>query len=161
FAETVFQTLHEKGCRMWVHKPYLEFLLKSWKKAGSPTPVPSFQTFESNIDLAGKVDFLFSIGGDGTLLDTILLVKDSKIPIVGVNAGRLGFLSSVAKENLSLAVDSLAKGHYSTDSRTLLRLDSNHALFEGESIALNDLTIHKKETASMIVIHTYLNGEYL
>ena len=116
---------------------------------------------ENNEDLPGKTDFLFSIGGDGTLLDTILLVKDSNIPIAGINAGRLGFLSSIARENITFAVEALAKGHYSIEARTLLRVESNHPVFNGTNIALNDFTIHKMETSSMIKIHTYLNGEYL
>jgi NAD+ kinase len=170
FAVSVLNTLHVKGSRVWVHKKYLDFLKSKASELSDydDTILSTVEIFETSEDLSGKVDFLFSIGGDGTLLDTILLVKPQTsnnkpetIPIVGVNAGRLGFLSSVAKENVAAAVDMLAKGHYSTDSRTLLRLDSNHPLFEGESIALNDLTIHKKETASMITIHTYLNGEYL
>jgi NAD+ kinase len=88
-------------------------------------------------------------------------VKDSNIPIVGINAGRLGFLSSISPENLEIAVNSLAKGHYSLDARTLLRVEANHPFFQGENIALNEFTLHKKETSSMITIHTYLNGEYL
>ncbi|HPD52600.1 MAG TPA: NAD kinase, partial [Bacteroidia bacterium] len=102
-----------------------------------------------------------SIGGDGTLLDTVCLVKDANIPIVGINAGRLGFLSSVSRETLPLAIESILKGHYTLDARTLLRLESNKPIFAGENIGLNEFTLHKKETSSMITIHTYLNGEYL
>jgi NAD+ kinase len=95
------------------------------------------------------------------LLDTILLVKDSGIPIAGINAGRLGFLSNISKEGFSTAIDNLGNGNYSLDFRSLIRLEANQPLFKGENIALNDFTIHKKETASMITIQTYLNGEYL
>jgi NAD+ kinase len=131
---------------------FLESNLKKKIKAG---------TFNSYEDLKSDTDFLFSIGGDGTLLDTVFLVKDSNIPIVGINAGRLGFLSSISRDTLEIAISSLSKGHYSLDARTLLRLESNHPIFEGANIALNEFTIHKKETSSMITIHTYLNGEYL
>ena len=155
FAENVLKILAASGCNVVIHKQYFEFL-----KTGFSTTT-SFPVFETHEELRGNADFLFSIGGDGTLLDTVLLVKDSNIPIAGVNAGRLGFLSSIAKENISLAVEALAKGHYSVDTRTLLKVESNHPVFNGNNIALNDFTIHKMETSSMIKIHTYLNGEYL
>ena len=155
FAENVLNILTASGCQVLIHKQYYEFL-----KSGQ-TNFPDIPVFETHEELKGRADFLFSIGGDGTLLDTVLLVINSKIPIAGVNAGRLGFLSSISKENVSLAVDALAKGHYSVDSRTLLKVESNHPVFNGNNIALNDFTIHKMETSSMIKIHTYLNGEYL
>ena len=154
FAENVLNILAASGCKVMIHNPYFDFLKKELKSLNA-TP------FDTSDDLKGKADFLFSIGGDGTLLDTVLLVKDSGIPIAGVNAGRLGFLSSIGKENISNAVDALAKGHFSVDARTLLKVESNHPVFEGDNIALNDFTIHKKETSAMIKIHTYLNGEYL
>ncbi|REJ83013.1 MAG: NAD kinase [Bacteroidetes bacterium] len=154
-AKQVIDLLMSQHMNISLHSPYRKFL-------SSTIELPSqVSTFESHDDLPGKIDFLLSIGGDGTLLDTVLLVRDSGIPIAGINAGRLGFLSSVSEENLNFAIDSLLKGHYSLDSRTLLRLESNHPLFESNNIALNEFTLHKKETSSMITIHAYLNGEYL
>lgn len=155
FAENVLKILADSGCAVIIHKQYAEFLKAELKN------LASYPVFETNDEISRKADFLFSIGGDGTLLDTVLLVKDSKIPIAGVNAGRLGFLSSISKENISNAVEALSKGHYSVEPRTLLRVESNHPVFNGNNIALNDFTIHKMETSSMIKIHTYLNGEYL
>ena len=154
-AESVISLLKKTDCKIRIHAPYLTFLESNLKKK------LSLDAFNTNEDIKSDTDFLFSIGGDGTLLDTVFLVKDSNIPIVGINAGRLGFLSSISRENLELAISSLSKGHYSLDARTLLRLEANHPIFEGENIALNEFTIHKKETSSMITIHTYLNGEYL
>lgn len=154
-AESVISLLKKTDCKIRIHAPYLTFLESNLKKK------LSLDVFNTNEDIKSDTDFLFSIGGDGTLLDTVFLVKDSNIPIVGINAGRLGFLSSISRENLELAISSLSKGHYSLDTRTLLRLEANHPIFEGENIALNEFTIHKKETSSMITIHTYLNGEYL
>ncbi|MFM2136106.1 MAG: hypothetical protein RL021_1506, partial [Bacteroidota bacterium] len=154
-AEAVIRLLQDNGVNLIVHANYQQFLrqqLTSYKE------LPVFSTHE---EIREGVDFLFSIGGDGTLLDTVCLVKDARIPIVGINAGRLGFLSSVSKENLEFAIDSLFQGHYSFDERSLIRVDSNKPLFEGDNVALNDFTLHKKETSSMITIHTYLNGEYL
>ena len=152
-AESVISLLKKTDCKIRIHAPYLTFLESNLKKK------LSLDVFNTNEDIKSDTDFLFSIGGDGTLLDTVFLVKDSNIPIVGINAGRLGFLSSISRENLEMAISSLSKGHYSLDARTLLRLEANHPIFEGENIALNEFTIHKKETSSMITIHTYLNGE--
>lgn len=154
-AESVIMLLKKTGCTIRVHTPYLHFLESH---LSSKFSVGTFNSYE---DLKSETDFLFSIGGDGTLLDTVFLVKDSNIPIVGINAGRLGFLSSISRENVELAISSLAKGHYALDTRTLLRVEANHPIFVGENIALNEFTLHKKETSSMITIHTYLNGEYL
>lgn len=154
-AESIIGLLKKVNCSISIHEPYLNFL-KSNLSIGLPSEV-----FHSNEDLKPDTDFLFSIGGDGTLLDTVLFVKESNIPIVGINAGRLGFLSSISRENLEVAISSLNKGHYSLDARTLLRLEANHPIFVGKNIALNEFTLHKKETSSMITIHTYLNGEYL
>ncbi len=154
-AESVIALLKKTDCHIRIHAPYLIFLETNLKTKFS------LEVFNTNEDIKSDTDFLFSIGGDGTLLDTVFLVKDSKIPIVGINAGRLGFLSNISRENLEMAISSLSKGHYSLDARTLLRLEANHPIFEGENIALNEFTLHKKETSSMITIHTYLNGEYL
>jgi len=154
-AERVIDLLVKSGDHFSIHEPYLQFLARHMQFDKVP------DTFRTHADLKGKTDFLLSIGGDGTLLDTVLLVKDSGIPIAGINAGRLGFLSSISEDNISFALESLSKGHYSLDARTLLKLETNHPLFEDDNIALNEFTIHKKETSSMITIHTYLNGEYL
>lgn len=154
-AETLIKLLRQSDHKIVLHSEYYNFL-----KQHLPLE-PKIPEFSRHEEISGDIDFLFSIGGDGTLLDTVSLVKDSKIPVVGVNAGRLGFLSSVSRDNLEFAIDSLAKGHYATDARTLLRVESNFPIFEGQNIALNEFTIHKKETSSMITIHTYLNGEYL
>lgn len=154
-ASTVLQALKANDCKCYIHQPYEYFL------ASNKIKTHNFSTFMQADEIRGKVDFLFSIGGDGTLLDTTLLVRDSQIPIIGINAGRLGFLSGISDQNFETALQSLAKGYYSIDQRSLLQLESNKSLFENESLALNDFTLHKKETSSMITIHTYLNGEYL
>lgn len=108
-----------------------------------------------------NVQYLISVGGDGTLLDTVTLVRDSGIPIIGINMGRLGFLASIAKQEIKTAVESLIKGHFTIDKRSLIRVESDIPLFQGVNYGLNEVTIHKKDTSSMIIIHAYLNGEFL
>lgn len=118
-------------------------------------------TFVKHEDIAGKVDYLISLGGDGTLLDTLTLVRDSNIPIMGINIGRLGFLASTGMADIELAIKALSEKTYQVDKRTLLHLDSNKSMFGGVNYALNEFAIHKKDSSSMITIHTYINGELL
>ncbi len=119
-------------------------------------------TFSRAEDLNGlTIDSLVSLGGDGTLLDTVCYVRDKNIPVLGINFGRLGFLASIGKEEIHAAVKALLNRTYVVDKRTLLHLDANIPLFGDVPYALNDFTIHKKDTSAMVKIHTYLNGEFL
>src|SRR5450432_1527071 len=119
-----------------------------------------YSTFNSPQDLE-DIDCLVSLGGDGTLLDAVTFVGDKRIPVMGINYGRLGFLASIGKDELHMAVKALVQRTFVLDKRTLLHLDANMPLFNGVAYALNEFTIHKKDTSPMIKIHTYLNGEFL
>ena len=119
------------------------------------------ETFASDTNITKIMDVLISIGGDGTLLDTLSIVRDSGIPVLGINTGRLGFLASTAKNDIENALDELVKGTYTLDKRTVLKLESDKDLFNGLPYALNDFVLHKKDTSSMITVHAYLNGEFL
>jgi NAD+ kinase len=119
-----------------------------------------FSTFNQS-DLLYEIDFMISLGGDGTLLDAVTFVGDKGIPVLGVNYGRLGFLASIGKEEIHTAIKSLIKRTFVLDKRSLVHLDANMPLFKGVAYALNEFTIHKKDTSPMIKIHTYLNGEFL
>ena len=120
-----------------------------------------YSTFNSSADMDLSIDCLISLGGDGTLLDTVTLVKDTGIPVLGVNYGRLGFLANIGKEEMQGAFDALVERKYVLDKRTLIHLDANIPLFAETPYALNGFSIHKKDTSPMIKIHTYLNGEFL
>ena len=117
--------------------------------------------FGASSDLHNNIDCLISLGGDGTVLDAITLVGDNLIPILGINYGRLGFLATISKDELSIMVEALVNRSYVIDKRSLLHLDSNLPIFEGTPFALNEFAIHKRDTSPMIKIHTYLNGELL
>ncbi len=121
----------------------------------------NYSTFSSSADLDLTIDCMISLGGDGTLLDTVTLVKDTGIPVLGINYGRLGFLASIGKEELHSALHALVNRKYVLDKRTLLHLDANMPVFDDIPYALNEFTLHKKDTSPMIKIHTYLNGEFL
>ncbi|RLD61237.1 MAG: NAD kinase [Bacteroidetes bacterium] len=120
-----------------------------------------FKTFKDHACLLGKADFLISIGGDGTLLDTITLVRDSGIPILGINMGRMGFLSSISKMKIDEAIEQLLARRFSLDSRTLIELKTEENLFGDLNYALNELTVYKKDPMSMLKIEAFVNGELL
>lgn len=120
-----------------------------------------YSTFNSSADMDTSIDCMISLGGDGTLLDTVTYVKDSGIPVLGINYGRLGFLANIGKEDLEVAIEALVNRKYVLDKRTLLHLEANVPLFGDCPYALNEFSLHKKDTSPMIKIHTYLNGEFL
>lgn len=111
--------------------------------------------------LDAQLDFLVTLGGDGTILNAIKLVRDSGVPIMGINLGRLGFLANVEKKIIGEAIKYLASGSFKIEHRTLLAFKSNEQLFEDFPFALNDMTLVKRDTSSMIVVHVYLDGEFL
>lgn len=138
-----------------IYKPYHEAVNNH---LNLPQDIENFSGHE---DLSDEIDFVISLGGDGTLLDTVTLVRNKNIPVVGINFGRLGFLASIGREEMSAAIKALARRSYIIDRRTLIHLDSNIPLFNDVPYALNEFAIHKRDTAPMIKIHTYLNGELL
>lgn len=150
-----FNELSNAGIRPVVFKPFLEEIKGH---IALPETTTTFATYN---DLSEDIDFLISLGGDGTLLDTVTLVRNKRIPVVGINFGRLGFLASIGRDELSDAVKALAQRSYIIDKRTLIHLDSNLSLFNDVPYALNEFAIHKQDIAPMIKIHTYFNGELL
>ncbi|KAB8152401.1 NAD kinase [Kordia sp. TARA_039_SRF] len=122
-----------------------------------------YNTFESYHDLDNSFDVFFSIGGDGTILRTITLVQDLDIPIIGINTGRLGFLATIQKEEIQTAIAKIVKNEYAIEERSVLAVTTSP---ENEDIlnmnfALNEVTVARKDTTSMITVKTHLNDEYL
>ena len=137
---------------------YQDFFNKFYSAVDFKT---KYSTFNSSADLDDSIDCMISLGGDGTLLDTVTLVRDKGTPVLGINYGRLGFLANIGKGDLKTAVEALVNGTYVIDKRTLIHLDANIPLFGDIPYALNEFTLLKKDSSSMIKIHTYLNGEFL
>ena len=121
----------------------------------------SIVTFNSYETLKNKADFLFSIGGDGTLLKAVTYVRDSNIPILGINTGRLGFISSVSADQIDEAITDVLKGNYKINERILLELSTSKQLFKDKNFALNEVAVSKKDTSSMIRIDAYVDDEFL
>jgi NAD+ kinase len=121
----------------------------------------NYSTFNCFEDLDESFDCMISLGGDGTLLDTVTMVRDTGIPILGINYGRLGFLANIGKDEIHAAMDAIANRKYVIDKRSLIHLEANVPLFGETPYGLNEFSIHKKDSSPMIKIHTYLNGEFL
>lgn len=137
-----------------VFKPYLEFLNFSIDKTFN------LDTFNSSEELIAKADFVISLGGDGTMLETLEYVRKSGIPVLGVNTGRLGFLATVYKEDFKKALQLLINEKFTLDKRELIELDKA-TYFNEVNYAINEFTIHKKESSAMINIDTYVDGVFL
>jgi len=118
-------------------------------------------TFTTQNEIRDRVEYFFSIGGDGTLLDSIPLIGNSGIPVIGINMGRLGFLSGISKDQIIPALDDILGEKFTIDERTLLRLETKDPLFDEFNYALNDFTIYKSSPNSMLAIKTYVNDEFL
>jgi len=122
--------------------------------------VTPYWVLENKKEMA-KMDFMISIGGDGTLLDAVCQVGNLEIPILGLNTGRMGFLATVATGSIDQAISHLADQNYQIESRALISLQQSKKLFNGLNFALNEFTIHKRDTSSMITVHTFIDGKYL
>lgn len=156
FIQTLFDTLEKERIEAIVYQPLLDDWDSQMGKTGKYKTVSNYQDLK-----AEQVDYTVTLGGDGTILTAITIIKDLQVPILGINLGRLGFLASTEKSLIAESIKMLKNGMYSISERTMLHLDSSIPIFEQEPFALNDFTLHKRDTSSMITIHTYINGEFL
>ncbi|MGY6559346.1 MAG: NAD kinase [Nitritalea sp.] len=154
FFHDLCERLHGLGHQLFLSRELFQALQKAGKKPAY------FQVLEGALQ-EQELDFVFSVGGDGTMLDTVAKVGAAEIPIIGINTGRLGFLATVAKDQLDQMVLDLMEGQYAVESRTLLEVSSDRTLFKGIHFGLNEFTIHKRDTSSMITVHTYVDDLYL
>ncbi len=121
-----------------------------------------FTTFSNYHDLPKDIDFMLSLGGDGTMLAAVSIIRDSGIPIAGINFGRLGFLANIPKNEIEKAIDQILSGNYTIQERALLSVQAtNKELFNGENFALNDITVFRYDTSSMITVDAKINNELL
>ncbi len=155
YLQLLIDELIKRDSEIIVYEPYFKAINADVNFGGK------ISLFNTNKDINKDVDILFSIGGDGTILDTVSIVRDSGIPILGINLGRLGFLSSVSKDEIIYAVDSIYNGDYRIDSRALLQLCEPKNLFGEVNYALNDLTIYRNNTTALIVVHVYVDDVLL
>ncbi|MBC35432.1 MAG: NAD kinase [Bacteroidetes bacterium] len=155
YIQQLITVLEEAGVNIMLYEPFKQII----------DPIVKFssdvQVFNTHEELKQDAQYLLSVGGDGTFLDTVTLIRDSGIPVLGVNLGRLGFLSSVSKDEIRVAVMSLVNGDFELEQRTLLRLKTKDHLFGDLNYALNELAISRKDSNALLVIHVYVDGKIL
>jgi len=154
-CKLLFDCFHQMDVEVIVYDPFIEFIEQI-----ANIHTQASETFSSVKNLP-DCDMLFSIGGDGTFLEAVSMVRDRNIPMVGINSGRLGFLADIAMDDLPEAIYEILKGRYVIRQLELLSLTANKSCFGNNNFALNELAIHKQDSASMITVHTYIDGEFL
>jgi NAD+ kinase len=155
YIQKLFQILSNNKAGISIYQPFLNFIRDRL------TGIPEFgKGFRSETDLSSETDLLVSIGGDGTLLESIPLVFRNKIPIIGINSGRMGFLANISKDDIENAFEAIFKGDYEIEHRTMIHFQTPEDIFGDLNFALNEITIQKND-ASLISIDAYVDNEFL
>lgn len=155
YIQQLIRKLEEVNCSILVYGPYFE------KLESNITFNEPFQLFNTHEELVDNVDYLLSIGGDGTFLDTVRLIRNSGVPVLGINMGRLGFLSSISKDEISAAVGALVNKDFKLVPRILVKLITKEGLFGDLNYGLNEVSIRRRDSSSLMVLHVYVDGEML
>lgn len=153
--QLLVRTMTDFGWKIVVEENLREQLIQ---KAHITTPLDAFT---SHLDFHKGIDMAFSIGGDGTFIKTVSYIRDSNVPIIGINSGRLGFLANIGIDFFDEAMQLVRDKRYDYQKRSLLRVETERNIFGSENVALNEVTLLKKETSSMITVHAYLDNMYL
>ena len=138
-----------------LHQRLFQFLKEQWNCT------PEGKVFSDTDKLDSDTDFFFSIGGDGTFLEAAGYVRENGIPVVGFNTGRLGFLADLSLEEIENVFQCLSNGNFRIEKRSLLEVKTENNLFSPNKYALNEVTVHKMDTSSMITVHAYLDDQFL
>ncbi len=139
-----------------IYKPFFDILSSDLQCC-----IEDVKFFQNSSEIYRDTDCLLSIGGDGTFLESATLVKNLGIPIAGINSGRLGFLATISRNEIEFAINKILNKSYSFEERDLIELSSNNQVFKDCNFALNELTVTKKDSGSMITIHVYVDGNFL
>ena len=151
-----FEIIKDFGYDILIYEPFYKFI----KEQTSFDPEPN-KVFNDYFLKEDTIDIVFSIGGDGTFLESVSFVRDLNIPIVGINSGRLGFLANISQEEIPVALKAINEKKYALEERTLLEVNSNNRAFQNFNYALNEITVLKRDSGSMIMIKVYLNDEFV
>jgi NAD+ kinase len=155
YVQQVFNSLQQHNAEIYVYTDLNDHL------SGKITLPEGHKVFTKDQSLKGLIDVFLTLGGDGTLLDTLAFIRDSGIPVIGINFGRLGFLAGINKSDIAAAIHAVVNRKFTLDNRVLLVIESEHPFFGNDNFALNDITFHKRDDSAMIIIHTFLNEEFL
>lgn len=153
FIKRILDDLFAENIELLVYEPFFKHL----KYNGLIEYANTYSSFD---DFTGA-DYIFSIGGDGTFLDAVSFSGEKQIPILGINVGRLGFLSTVNENNYIDLISQIINKKYRIEERSLIRVDSDIQLFGKQNFGLNEFTLTKRDSASMIIVHAYIDGEFL
>lgn len=156
-VEKVVSFLEQNNIEICFYKIFYDKLIEN------KVALSKYSTFDSHECLKDNFDYLISIGGDGTILRAATFVRNYNLPIIGINAGRLGFLATIQEENIQKQLTRVVANDFSISKRTLVSLHAHPENIDLEDInfALNEITVSRKDTTSMITIETYINNEYL
>lgn len=117
--------------------------------------------FSSHTDFSGGIDLVVSLGGDGTFIQSVNYVRNSQVPIIGINTGRLGFLANISKESMTEAFEKLQDKKFEYQKRSLLRVETASGHFGDANVALNEVTVSRKDSSAMLTVHAVLDNEYM
>ncbi len=145
--------LSARQAEVYIEREFFTFIT-----SGQRLPLGDVQVFEGD-DF--DVDFVISMGGDGTFLRAASMVKGKQVPILGINTGRLGFLADVNAQEIERTIKALYEGDYAVETRSVIRVETDGQPLKGYECALNDVAILKRDNASMITIHATINGDYV
>jgi len=154
FIQQVFDVLSQSNVEIYVHHHLNEYL------SGKINTV-HYNVLNAKDKIKDFIDVFLTLGGDGTLLDMVSVIRDSGVPVIGINFGRLGFLASVNKSDIAAAIHAVVNKQFTLDKRGLLSVDADEHVFSEHNFALNDITIHKRDDSAMITTHMFLDGEFL
>ena len=160
--EGILEAIDAVGGEASIEKSFKESVVLFQETALNALLAP-LDTFSKQEEVHSETSLFVSFGGDGTMLKAITYIKDSGIPLVGVNTGRLGFLSTIDVAAVQKVITDFVAGQYTIEERTMVGLYSDTSIkaFEEVSVALNEITVSRKDTTAMITVSTYLDGEYL
>lgn len=154
FIQRIFEVLTHHHAELYVSAKFAGFLKQS-----------AFKNFKWSIYQPSEplppLELLISIGGDGTLLESVSHIGRTQIPVFGINTGRLGFLATIGRDETELALEQVLQKAFTLDTRAVLRLETDKGVFGNLNFALNDFTVVKKDSSAMITIHTFIDGEFL
>jgi NAD+ kinase len=154
YIQEVFDNLAQHGTEIYVHQQLHQHLQDKIKTV-------QYKMLDSDKNIKGFIDLFLTLGGDGTLLDMVNVIRDTGIPVIGINFGRLGNLASINKSDIAAAIFAVVNNQFTLDSRELISIDSEQHIFGDDNFALNDITIHKRDDAAMITTEVFLDDEFL
>jgi NAD+ kinase len=154
YIRQVFDSLVQHKVDIYIHPQLNDYLQGN-------IDTSAYTILDCSAPIKNHADVFLTLGGDGTMLDMVTVIRDSGIPVIGINFGRLGFLASINKSDIAAAIHAVINKEFTLDSRELLVIESEQKIFGDNNFALNDVTIHKRDDSAMITTHVSLDGEFL